>query len=149
MKTSQAYGRCCRPRNRQESPRGQELMPRAPIIAGSLAASISQASSVQYLFLVGSGLGLLVMLLSSLPLALSHFFVPSSSSRSNSGLGSFLWMKLQNPPLTHPSPLLSLQHASRKSVTGDSSQYIGRAAYQRLLRASHAVWAESSYLKRA
>ena len=104
---------------------------------------------IQYLFLVGSGLGLLVTLLSSLPLALSHFFVPSSSSLSNSGLGSFRCMKLQKPPLTQPSPLLSLQHASLKSVTGDSSQYMGRAAYQRLLRASQAVWAESSYLKRA
>lgn len=44
----------------------------------------------QYLFLVGSGLGLLVALLSSRPLALNHFFVDSSSSRSNSSLGFFL-----------------------------------------------------------
>lgn len=78
--------------------------------------------SSQNLFLVGSGLGLFVILLSSLPLSLNHFFVPNSNSRSNSALGSFLCMKLQNPPLTHPSPLLSRQHASLKSVTGESSQ---------------------------
>lgn len=76
----------------------------------------------QYLFLVGSGLGLLVALRSSLPLCLNHFFVPNSSSLSNSALGSLRWMKLQNPPRTQPSPLLSRQQASRKSVTGESSQ---------------------------
>lgn len=103
----------------------------------------------QYLFFDGSGLGLRLMLLSSCPRALSHFFIPSSNSLSNSGLGSLRCMKLQNPPLTQPSPLFSRQHASRKSVTGDSSQYIGRAAYHRLLSASQACWAESSYLKRA
>ena len=80
-----------------------------------------QLVHIQYLLLVGSGLGLLVTLLSSRPRILSHFFVASSSSLSNSGDGSFRWMKLQNPPLTHPSPLFNLQHASRKSVTGDNS----------------------------
>lgn len=58
-------------------------------------------------------------------------------------------MKLQNPPRTHPSPLFSRQHASRKSVTGDSSQYMGRAAYHREFSASQACCAESSYLNRA
>ena len=42
-------------------------------------------------------------------------------SELSSGEGSLRWMKLQNPPRTQPSPLLSLQHASRKSVTGLSS----------------------------
>lgn len=76
----------------------------------------------QYLFRVGSGLGLLVALLSSRPRCRSHFLVPSSSSRSSSALGSLRWMKLQKPPRTQPSPLLSRQQASRKSVTGESSQ---------------------------
>ena len=79
-------------------------------------------TDTQYLFLVGSGLGLLDILLSSLPLILNHFLVLNSSSRSNSALGFFLWMKLQKPPRTQPSPLFSRQHASRKSVTGESSQ---------------------------
>ena len=79
-------------------------------------------SSFQYLFLVGSGLGLLVALLSSRPRCLNHFLVPSSNSRSSSPLGSLRWMKLQKPPRTQPSPLLSRQQASRKSVTGDNSQ---------------------------
>jgi hypothetical protein len=85
----------------------------------------------------------------SRPRSFSHFLVDSSSSRSSSGLGCFLCMKLQKPPRTHPSPLLSLQQASRKSVTGDSSQYMGLAAYQREFSASHACCAESSYLNRA
>jgi hypothetical protein len=89
------------------------------------------------------------MLLSSLPLSFNHFLVASSSSRSNSGLGSFLCMKLQNPPLTQPSPLFNRQQASRKSVTGESSQYIGLAAYHLELRVSQACCAESSYLNRA
>jgi len=98
------------------------LMPsdidRQPVVA----AVQSAARMHQYLFLVGSGLGLLVILLSSLPRSLNHFFVPNSNSRSSSALGSFRCIKLQKPPLTHPSPLFNLQHASRKSVTGESSQ---------------------------
>lgn len=100
-------------------------------------------------FLVGSGLGLRLALLSSLPLALNHFLVLSSISRSSSSLGFLRWMKLQKPPRTHPSPEFSRQHASRKSVTGDSSQYMGRAAYQREFSASQAFCALSSYLNLA
>lgn len=87
----------------------------------------------------GCGETLRLTLRLSLPLALSHFFIPNSSSRSRSLLGSFLCIKLQNPPRTQPSPLFSLQQASLKSVTGDSSQYIGRAAYHLAFRASQAV----------
>src|ERR1700753_1994347 len=105
--------------------------------------------SVQCLLLLGSGVGVLLTLLSSLPLNFNHFFVDSVRSRSSSALGSFRCMKLQNPPLTQPSPLLSRQQASLKSVTGDNSQYIGRPAYHLELSASHAACAESSYLNRA
>ena len=87
-----------------------------------LSPQLPTPSSLQYRFLVGSGLGLLVALLSSRPLCLNHFLVPNSNSRSSSPLGSFLCMKLQKPPRTQPSPLLSRQQASRKSVTGESSQ---------------------------
>lgn len=77
---------------------------------------------VYHLLLVGSGLGLLVTLLSSRPLTFNHFFVDNSISRSSSGLGTLRCMKLQKPPRTQPSPLFRRQHASRKSVTGESSQ---------------------------
>src|SRR5437016_144363 len=88
----------------------------------TIRSTFIHSSLSQNLLLVGSGLGLLLWLLSSRPRSRSHFFVESSSSLSSSALGSFLWIKLQKPPRTHPSPLLSRQHASRKSVTGDSSQ---------------------------
>ena len=64
-------------------------------------------------------------------------------------MGFLRWMKLQKPPRTQPSPELRRQQASRKSVTGLSSQYMGRAAYHLLLSSSQAFWADSSYLKRA
>ena len=103
----------------------------------------------QYLLLVGSGVGDRLGVFSSLPSALSHFLVESTSSRSSSSAGFLRCMKLQKPPRTQPSPELRRQQASRKSVTGESSQYTGRPAYQRELRSSQAFWAESSYLKRA
>lgn len=103
----------------------------------------------QYLLLVGSGVGDRLGVFSSRPSALSHFLVESTSSRSSSSAGFLRCMKLQKPPRTQPSPELRRQQASRKSVTGESSQYIGRPAYQREFRSSQAFWAESSYLKRA
>lgn len=86
------------------------------------AADSVQSLSLYSLACIGGGVGLLLTLLSSLPLSLNHFFVASSRSFSRSGDGSFRCMKLQKPPRTHPSPLFSRQHASRKSVTGLSSQ---------------------------
>jgi hypothetical protein len=90
-----------------------------------------------------------VTLRSSRPRSCFHFLTAKSRSRCSSGVGSLRWMKLQKPPRTQPSPLFSRQQASRKSVTGESSQYTGRAACHRELSASHAACAESSYLNRA
>lgn len=77
-------------------------------------------------------------------------------------------MKLQNPPRLHSPFSFWRQQDSRKSVTGDSSEYSGRPrkdfkkrkdfgngwmqrlpAYQRLFKLSTAVWASVSHSYRA
>ena len=58
-------------------------------------------------------------------------------------------MKLQKPPRLHSPFSFCRQHASRKSVTGESSAYNGRPAYHRLFRFSTAVCASVSHSKRA
>lgn len=58
--------------------------------AGIFASATESHVCTQNLFLVGSGDGLRVTLLSSRPLSFNHFFVLNSNSRSSSGEGSFL-----------------------------------------------------------
>ena len=62
---------------------------------------------------------------------------PYSSPRSFLLIG-LRCMKLQNPDLVHSPVSYWRQHASRKSVTGVSSAYIGRPPNQRLLRSLQA-----------
>jgi hypothetical protein len=94
------------------------FFPNFPITISKKTERIKQ----NHRLLDGSGEADLLMLRSSLPRALSHFLVLSVRSRSSSSLGFLRWMKLQKPPRTHPSPELRRQQASRKSVTGLSSQ---------------------------
>jgi hypothetical protein len=55
-------------------------------------------------------------------------------------------MKLQNPPRVHSLCSYWRQHASRKSVTGESSAMMGRSPNQRLFRSLTAFSASSSSL---
>merc|ERR1719412_1830533 len=70
---------------------------------------------------------------------------PYSSPRSFLLIG-LRCMKLQNPDLVHSPVSYWRQQASRKSVTGVSSAYIGRPPNQRLLRSLQAFSASSSFL---
>jgi len=58
-------------------------------------------------------------------------------------------MKLQNPPRLHSPFSFCRQQASLKSVTGESSAYNGRPAYQRSFKLSTAVCASVSHSYRA
>lgn len=64
----------------------------------------------------GERLGLL-----SFPVTFKYFFCDTSKSRAKTGLTFLRCMKLQNPPRIHSDVSCCRQHASRKSVTGESS----------------------------